>query len=159
MPTAIHHLKTELYADPKNIFRVHMGLRRKREALTGDAAAKAAGQLRAYLTKHAIPTHAWLLLPDRISLIIQPTTAKSIFTITEDVQKLIKTRALPADAEFFGDFLDHILRKTEDPKLMATELLQGCVIAGLAPSPKEYPYCGTMLYDLNELSNMEFAAV
>jgi len=132
-----------------------MGIRRKQEILTGEIATRASGLIKAYLTKHAIPTHAWIVLTNRISLVIQPTAAKNIFTIAEELQKLIKQKALPKEVDFYGDFLDHLLRKSEDPRFVSTELLAQCVSLGLAPNPKEYPFCGSFLHDMNQLATPE----
>jgi len=152
----LHHPSKEIYSDPSNIFRTHMGLRRKNGSMTGDVAKHITEAIQNYLEVNEVKCHGFIVLPDRMSFVLSPTKSKTIFDLMQEIQDLV-TYHLPRSAVFFGDFLDHLLRKTEDPKLMAWELFQCAKTAGLVSKASAYPFTGSTMHSMTSFEDMLLA--
>lgn len=146
----ITHLGEEVYADPKNIIAATFSLRRRSTALQDSIAEKASDILKSYWKKHNIRAYGWLIMPDRIHIVVSPTNEKSVVAMIQDLQKALEKDVLPRYAQFYEDFFDHVLRKAENPRAYVQELFERPVRLSLCKTAQEYRFRGSTEHeDLN----------
>ena len=151
-PTTIRHLKDEVYADPKNIISVVFGIRGAVKAFVGERTRKANDLIKQYLALHQVTAYGWCVLADRVHLIAAPTPQKSLRQMVTDLQQILTKQALPPKVEFYGDFFDHVLRKTEDPKQRTNELFEHALTARGATPDLLPSFAGSNTIDLTSLT-------
>jgi len=105
------------------------------------------------LTRHKTLSHVYVFMPDHIHLILEGQTydANALSALTLFKQKT--GYFLSQNNSTFKlqkDFYDHILRKDEDVFKQVAYILNNPVRAGLVENWYDYPYKGSMLYDLSD---------
>ena len=98
-----------------------------------------------------IRLHAYCLMPDHLHLLIGPSEQESIVDFVRAF-KGVSTR-MSWRHGFNGriwqpGFYDHFLRRDEDIEVAARYILGNPVRKGLVRDWHEYPYCGSLVYDL-----------
>lgn len=103
MPYASHRINrlSDKYSDPSCTFLIHLGIRKMKNPLIGDTEAKAIHYLANYSRAHIV---AFVVLPNRVSIVITPTDT-NLIEVMRDIRNSLATY-LPAGTEFFDDFLD-----------------------------------------------------
>lgn len=110
------------------------------------------------LVKHESTAHIYLFMPDHVHLLLEGRTKDSDLL---KALKLFKQKTgyfLSQNNSTFKwqkDFYDHILRHDEDLIKQVTYILNNPVRAGLVEDWSDYPYKGSMLYDLNNFDSMQ----
>lgn len=157
MPTiTIKHLDEKVYKDPKFIISVSFSVRKRHPAFSGEAGKLAASALQKYLKTHAIKAFGWVIMPDRILLTASPTEKKSMFDIVKELKAILQ--AVVPSADFWPDFFDHVLRKSEDPLQEVLESFARVVQGGLVSEWTDYPHLGSTEYNLSEISAVPVVA-
>ena len=97
---------------------------------------------------HQFDVVAYCFLPDKLVLIIRGRSEES------DMKKFLEAFR-PASSAALGSrlggplwarkYLERVLRKTENTKLIADEIFRLPVKAGMAPDPSAYPYQGSFV--------------
>ncbi|MFH0928423.1 MAG: hypothetical protein V1821_03040 [bacterium] len=154
----ITHLKESVYADPANIVDFSFSVVKQREVFTGELGTKANEIVKNYLTKYEIKTYAWTVLPARICILASPTKQKSIPQIFNELVWLLQKACESQKVEFYKDFLDHVLRRAEDPRMRALDLLEKPAKLGLVNDWLDYPLLGSNQYFIQELAVAKVAA-
>ena len=110
--------------------------------------------LKEYVEKHGIQCHVFCFMPDHIHLLTEATKAKSIIAIVQELKGLWTKMAWQHELQgviFQKSFFDHFLRKDEDIVTVVKYILNNPVRAGLVGTWQEYPFLGSIVYDLNQL--------
>ncbi len=96
------------------------------------------------------PLYAYCIMPDHIHILTEPSDNSNIFHFI----KLFKGRFVSAcrkkgkDMRFQKSFYDHILRKDEDVYTVTKYIIGNPVRAGIGKSFGDYPYAGSLKFNL-----------
>ena len=96
---------------------------------------------------------AYCFMPDHLHLLIEGNSENS------DMREFIG-QFKQASAYFFKrrngerlwqeNYYEHVLRKEEDTKIIAKYLLENPVRKGFVPNFQEYPYLGSLVFDVRD---------
>ena len=108
-------------------------------------------QLKADANSSGVPVFAYCFMPDHLHLVIAPGTNKDIVQFVGEYKG--KTTRIAWTFGIKGkfwqtSFYDHFLRKQEDVKETVMYVLNNPVRKGLVSERREYPYSGSLVYEL-----------
>ncbi len=107
--------------------------------------------LRESAVKHLFDVYAYCFLPDRLLLIIRGKDDASDMKAFLSAFRTAASAALEpslAHPLWARKYTERVLRKTEETRVIARELLMTPVKEGLAPSPAAYPFLGSFTVEV-----------
>jgi len=120
------HCEPQVYSDPRNRIEWSFSIVKQAQLMRGETALKVHQAIEEYFKEYAIEAPIWLVLPSRIVALTSPTPTKSLIDQFNDLKALILPiiREVDPKAEFYNDFFDHILRRSELTQDAVSEILE-----------------------------------
>jgi len=90
-------------------------------------------------------------MPDHVHLLISASDKKGIVEFVRETKSLSTKMAWQHDYNgtiWQRSFYDHFLRKDEDCRIVANYIIRNPVRAGIVEHWKDYPFCGSLVYEL-----------
>ena len=107
--------------------------------------------LRAMCQQSEIPLYAYCIMPDHVHLLLSASQDRGIIEFIRDaksrVTKIARQRGYQGTI-WQRSFYDHFLRQDEDCRTVADYIIHNPVRSGMVTEWKEYPFCGSLVYDL-----------
>jgi putative transposase len=114
-------------------------------------AEAAADVLREHSSKTGVPVYAYCVMPDHVHLVIGPSHSCDIVTFVGQFKSLVLrvARRHGMVGRFWQDsFWDHFLRAEEAVEPVVAYVLNNPVRAGLVQEWREYPFSGSLVWEL-----------
>lgn len=108
-------------------------------------------QLKTDAELNSVPVFAYCFMPDHVHLVIAPGTEKDIVEFVGEYKGRTTRIAWKygVQGKFWQtSFHDHFLRKEEDVRDTVKYVLNNPVRKGLVSEWREYPYSGSLVYEL-----------
>ncbi len=145
-------LDHDLYADTTAVCSVTLCTHERANLFAGTALAEAClATLRTHSKAKGVPVYAYCFMPDHLHLLIGPSQESSIMDFLRDFKSLC-TRAAWEQGHvgrvWQPRFYDHFLRGEEDLRRVVEYLLGNPVRKGMVAEWRDYPYCGSLVFDL-----------
>ncbi len=98
-----------------------------------------------------VSLYAYCLMPDHLHLLASPSGGTSLVSFVQAIKS--KSTRLAWQHGYSGviwqqRFYDHFLRQDEDIRQAATYILNNPVRKGIVGDRRDYPYCGSLVYEL-----------
>lgn len=110
-------------------------------------------QLGEYSTTHGFEIHAYCFMPDHLHILIE---GKENFSLKEFMRAFKQKSEYHLRKKVDGflwqrSYYDHVLRKEEAIEEVARYILENPVRKGLVDNFLDYPFLGSMVFDIKEL--------
>jgi len=146
-------LDSSLYSNPTLISSVTIGTQRSipifQRIKFGQACLKT---LIKHAEKFTVPIFAYCFMPDHVHLLLSASKSRSIPSFVSGFKSLctrIGRFNFGIDESFWQKrYYDHFLRQEEDIMVVVNYILNNPVRKGLVNNWREYPLCGSLVYDL-----------
>lgn len=140
------------YAQPGAICSVTIAVRDRRPVFGQPEVAVAAIDVVRCLAKDTgVPVYGYCVMPDHVHLVLAPSDACDIVTFVARFKNLTlraaRTHGIQGSS-WQKSFWDHFLRADEGLQRVVEYVLNNPVRRGLAPAWRQYPYCGSLVFDL-----------
>jgi len=145
-------LRPEAYAEPGAVCSITIATRQRAPVFSNpDFAHACVDLIGAIATDTGVAVHAYALMPDHAHLLLSPSPSSSIVDFVREFKG--KSTRLSwqhgcSGALWQQGFYDHFLRNDEEVRRVAAYILGNPVRKGLAAEWREYPFCGSLAYDL-----------
>jgi REP-associated tyrosine transposase len=144
------------YQQPGRIFSVTIATKNRLPIfLDVPFGRKCVAALRTIPEKSAVRVYAYCLMPDHVHLLIGIAASSSLLAVVggwKSVCSRIWREAEHGGSFWQRSFFDHALRQEEDLRVVARYILWNPVRAGLVTRVRDYELCGSMEFDLSEMS-------
>ena len=107
--------------------------------------------LKQYAFKTGVPVYGFCMMPDHVHLVLGPSPACDIVTFVGRFKNLAQRAAwrLGVTGAFWQHgFWDHFLRREEQVEIVVKYVLHNPVRSGFVTRWDEYPFCGSLVFDL-----------
>ncbi|HJX70159.1 MAG TPA: transposase [Dehalococcoidia bacterium] len=107
--------------------------------------------LKEHCSKNDIPLYAYCIMPDHVHLLINASQKKGIIGFVRGIKSLATRMAWKYNHKgsiWQTSFYDHFLRQDEDLRRVVDYIIQNPVRKGIVTEWKNYPFCGSLVYDL-----------
>ena len=149
-------LAPENYQQPGRVFSVTIATKnRLRVFVDVPFGRDCVAALRGIRETSAVRVYAYCLMPDHVHLLIGIAAPSSLLAVVggwKSVCSRIWREAGHGAAFWQRSFFDHALRQEEDLRVVARYILWNPVRAGLVTRVRDYELCGSMEFDLSEMS-------
>ena len=143
------------YERPGAICSVTIGLQARRPIFSSEALASAAVEVLASLSSQTrVPAYAYCVMPDHVHLLIGPSEQCDITSFVARFKSLVYHEARKhgyAGTFWQRSFWDHFLRADEQVEHVAEYVLNNPVRKGLVGHWWEYPFAGSLVFDLRDI--------
>lgn len=98
-----------------------------------------------------VPVYAYCVMPDHVHLVLGPSASCDIITFVGQFKNLAQREAWALGVKgriWQTGFYDHFLRREEDLEDVVGYVLGNPVRAGLAQTPDDYEFSGSLMFDL-----------
>ena len=144
-------LDPRTYAEP-GVASITVAVRERRMIFAAPAVAEAAvGVLRELAGRRGVPVYAYCVMPDHAHLVLAPAVGCDILAFAGQFKNLTQRAAwrLGVSGAFWQrSFWDRLLRADEPLEAAVEYVLNNPVRAGLVSAWREYPYCGSLTWEL-----------
>ena len=116
-------------------------------------ARRAVQVLREQAGKTEVPIYAYCIMPDHVHLVLDPSTSCDIVTFVGRFKNLAQRAAWREGVRgtfWQTSFWDHFLRREEQLQVVVDYVLNNPVRAGLVEQWQDYPFSGSLVFDLSE---------
>ena len=149
-------LGPENYRQPGRVFSVTIATKNRLPVfLDVPFGRECVAALRTIREKSESRIYAYCLMPDHVHLLIGIAAPSSLLAMVggwKSVCSRVWREAGHGAAFWQRSFFDHALRQEEDLRVVARYVLWNPVRAGLVTRVRDYELCGSMEFDLSELS-------
>lgn len=153
-----HHrrirLPKEVYAEIDAICSVTIGVKARALVFAEPAVAGAAVDvIRELASSTRVPVYGYCVMPDHVHLVVGPSPACDIVTFVGRFKNLAQRAAwsLGVSGAFWQvSFWDHFLRREEQTERVVSYVLNNPVRSGLVQRWRDYPFCGSLEFDLDD---------
>ena len=117
-------------------------------------AAGAVRVLRAHAEKTGVPIFGYCVMPAHVHLVLGPSPSCAITTFIGQFKNLAQRAAWREGikgAFWQSSFWDHFLRQEESTEAVVSYVLNNPVRAGLVQHRDDYPFSGSLVFELTEL--------
>ena len=145
-------LDARLYAELGAICAVTIGVRDRKDVFsTPLVGAAAVDVLRGLSAKTGVPIYGYCLMPDHVHLVLGPSADCGIITFVGQFKNLAQRAAWRVGVEgriWQTSFWDHFLRSDEAVESVVAYVLNNPVRAGLVAKRDDYPFSGSLVFDV-----------
>ena len=145
-------LGRETYAMTGSICSATICTNRRARIFAEESVARAAIEvLLTRANKLDVPIYAFCVMPDHVHLVIGPSTRCDIVTFVAQFKNLAQRAAWGLGVRgriWQTSFWDHFLRREEQVEDVVQYVLNNPVRAGLASAWRDYPFCGSLVFEL-----------
>jgi putative transposase len=145
-------LAAEAYAAQDAICLVPIAVKGRVPVFSDSAVAAAAVEtLRTQSSQAQVPIYAYCVMPDDVHLVLSPSARCDVVTFVGQFKNLAQRAAwrLGVRGAFWqSGFWDHFLRREEHVEAVVAYVLNNPVRAGLAESSHQFPFSGSLVFDL-----------
>jgi REP element-mobilizing transposase RayT len=129
---------------------------RERRPVFGDPGmgSAAVDVLRARASRTGVAVHGYCVMPDHVHLVVSPSATCDIVTFVGQFKNLTQRATWARGAAgplWQRSFWDHFLRADEDLLAVVPYVLENPVRAGLVSCWRDYPFSGSVSFDLADL--------
>ena len=146
-------LDSSLYSDPSHICSVTICTQGSIQVFSNGEFGKACIQILVeYSNRKGIPIFAYCFMPDHVHLLLSAATGCSVPSFIGGFKSLcarVGWRRFDLKKSFWQKrYYDHFLRKEEDIAAVIRYILDNSVRRGLVEDWRDYPLCGSLVYEL-----------
>ena len=109
--------------------------------------------LREHAARTGTPVYGYCVMPDHVHLVVGASPACDIVTFVGQFKNLAQRAAWGhgvAGAFWQTGFWDHVLQQDEQVDAVVRYVLHNPVRGGLVASWRDYPFCGSLVFDLGD---------
>ncbi|MCK4235206.1 transposase [candidate division WOR-3 bacterium] len=146
-------LDSEIYKTPDLPCSITICTRKRKPIFNNKKLAEECLDLmKKFSLENNIPIYAYCIMPDHIHLLLCASEQIGIIEFISRLKNL--TTRIAWKHNFKGkiwqkSFYDHFLRKDEDNQKVATYIVNNPVRKGLVQDWRDYPFCGSLVFDLD----------
>ena len=145
-------LPAEAYAQLGSICSITVAVRDRRPVFADASTAGAVVPvLRELAAATGVRVYAYCVMPDHVHLVLGPSLSCDLVTFAGRFKNLAQRAAWKRGIEgsvWQKSFWDHFLRAEEDLERVVEYVLNNPVRRGLVQEWRDYPYCGSLVFDL-----------
>jgi len=145
-------LPLEAYTESGTICSVTIGLHNRRPVFAAVRAAAATVEvLRDRARGTGVPVYGYCVMPDHVHLLLGPSVDCDIVTFVGQFKNLAQRALWKLGVQgklWQAGFYDHFLRSDEQVERVVEYVLDNPVRAGLVAERGEYPFSGSLVFDL-----------
>lgn len=145
-------LSRETYSMAGSICSATICTSRRARVFSEERVARAAIEvLRARANKVDVPVYAFCVMPDHVHLVIGPSAHCDIVTFVAQFKNLAQRAAWALGVRgriWQASFWDPFLRREEQVENVVQYVLNNPVRAGLSSAWQDYPFCGSLVFEL-----------
>jgi putative transposase len=147
-----HRLALASYAQPGALCSITIAVRGRRPVFADPSVATAAVKvLREHAGATGVTVYAYCIMPDHVHLLLEPSATHDVITFVGQFKNLAQRAAWRhgvTGAFWQRSFWDHFLRVDEDIERVVAYVLNNPVRAGLVPEWRNYPFSGSLVWNL-----------
>lgn len=147
-------LERGLYEVPEQPISLTIACRNRHRYFESDALVEACrDSLQAVSEQHDVGVLAYCFMPDHLHLLVQPRSRSNVISFVQRYKSWTSRLAWQQDIHgkiWQPRFYDHILRESDDPMKQIRYIVENPVRAGLVGIWSDYPWVGSLEYDLTE---------
>jgi putative transposase len=140
------------YGQPGAICSVTIVTRDRRPVFGNlDLADAAATVLQEHAAARDVAVHAYCIMPDHVHLLLEPSATCDVVTFVGEYKSLVLRATWQPGATgplWQRSFWDHFLRADEAVERVAAYVVNNPVRAGMVAEWKQYPFAGSLVWDL-----------
>jgi len=145
-------LPLEAYAESGTVCSVTIALRNRRPVFAAvRAAATTIEVLREHARETGVPIYGYCVMPDHVHVVLGPSVDCDIVRFVGQFKNLAQRAVWKLGVQgklWQVGFYDHFLRSDEQVEQVVEYVLDNPVRAGLVAARGEYPFSGSLVFDL-----------